>query len=368
MENMHDIKSRKTEYDAPKSEAADNPAGKGTTDIFRGVAAIMVVLSHYAEWYAWFIQPQGKAETLRLALTKLGVYGVDIFFLLSGYALVRSLGDAKVRLGFVWKRIRNVFIPYVIITGVIEIISGGFTSLKDFWLYISGYDYWYMNALFVFYIGFMMIYAFIGNKAARIVLLSLFVSIYSFRLYELERADFWFVSNITFVIGVISAEFGQAVKKFVNKFGIYLEIILFTAMLLIVKSGLNFEYNNANYTPEQQIQLKITATIVWSLLILLLCAKTDTINKTLRRPFLFIMADRILAFIGKSSLYIYLFHTFIFMRCMNSPLTGARLVHDNNNALMAIMAVSVLITVVISYICKLLFDMAIAKIRAAYTE
>ena len=61
------------------------------TDWFRGIAAVMVVLSHYAEWWTWFVPAEGNGEMLRLALTKLGVYGVDIFFLFSGYAMVCSM-------------------------------------------------------------------------------------------------------------------------------------------------------------------------------------------------------------------------------------------------------------------------------------
>jgi len=54
---------------------------KKETDWFRGIAVIMVVVSHYAEWWSWFAPMEGNAEIFRLALTKLGVYGVDIFFL-----------------------------------------------------------------------------------------------------------------------------------------------------------------------------------------------------------------------------------------------------------------------------------------------
>ena len=143
---------------------------KHVSSMFRAVAAVMVILSHYAEWYCLFFQTEGAAETFRIALTKLGVYGVDIFFLFSGYAMVKSLGDSRMNINFVWKRIRNVYIPYFIIAGIIELVSGGFTSLHDFLLFAIGYEYWYMNVLFVLYIGFIVIYALILNKHIRIVL------------------------------------------------------------------------------------------------------------------------------------------------------------------------------------------------------
>ncbi|MDE7131435.1 MAG: hypothetical protein K2O65_06515, partial [Lachnospiraceae bacterium] len=59
---------------------------KRETDWFRGIAAFMVVVSHYGNWINILVSLEGNEETFRLALTKLGVYGVDIFFLFSGYA------------------------------------------------------------------------------------------------------------------------------------------------------------------------------------------------------------------------------------------------------------------------------------------
>ena len=111
---------------------------KRETDWFRGIAAFMVVVSHYGNWINILVSLEGNAETFRFALTKLGVYGVDIFFLFSGYAMVKSLGNDKMNRQFIWKRIKNVFIPYLIVAGTIELISGGLTSVHDFWLLITG--------------------------------------------------------------------------------------------------------------------------------------------------------------------------------------------------------------------------------------
>ena len=121
---------------------------KRETDWFRGIAAVMVVISHYGEWIYILTSLEGNAETVRFALTKLGVYGVDIFFLFSGYAMVKSLRksqreslwDGKMSWQFIWKRIKNVFIPYLIVIGIIELLSEGLTSLHDFWLFIIGYN------------------------------------------------------------------------------------------------------------------------------------------------------------------------------------------------------------------------------------
>ncbi len=114
---------------------------KRETDWFRGIAAVMVVLSHYGDWINIIVTLDGNVETFRFALTKLGIYGVDIFFLFSGYAMVKSLGNRKMSWQFIWKRIKNVFIPYLIVIGIIELISGDLTSIHDFCLLISCYNY-----------------------------------------------------------------------------------------------------------------------------------------------------------------------------------------------------------------------------------
>ena len=151
---------------------------KRETNWFRGIAAVMVILSHYAEWWTWFTPVEGDGAVFQLAFTKLGIYGVDIFFLLSGYAMVISLGQNPMNKHFVWKRIKNTYIPYFIVVGIIELISEGFVSLQDFLYFASGYDYWYMFVLFLFYIAFIIIYAIIKNKGFRVTAFCIFTYIF----------------------------------------------------------------------------------------------------------------------------------------------------------------------------------------------
>lgn len=312
---------------------------KETSNTFRGIAAVMIILSHYAEWYSWFVQTEGKMEIYRTALTKLGVYGVDIFFLLSGYAMVISLNNEKMSLGFVWKRIKNVYIPYFIISGVIELISGGFTSFHDFWLFASGNDYWYMNVLFVFYIGFIIIYAIIKSRFIRTACFCIFTYAYSFMLYRNGQYEFWYVSNFAFALGVIAAEAAVSdYKKFDNKISsviaVVLTAILSLGMFFVIKYGLYGQEVISRFNNEIQVWLKIGASAIWTVLILVIAVKWK-------------IKDMLFAFLGRYSLYLYLTHTYIFMSCINSRLL-------ENTALMAKYALSAAITIVISVLCGLI--------------
>ena len=278
---------------------------KCETDWFRGIAALMVVLSHYGEWINILVSLEGNAETFRFALTKLGVYGVDIFFLFSGYAMVKSLGNRKMNWQFIWKRIKNVFIPYIIVIGIIELVSESLTSIHDFWILIIGYNYWYMCILFIFYIGFIAIYAIIPVKGIRVIAFSIFTCVLSYKLYQYEMFPFWYVSNIAFAIGIIAGEYEEAAKKIVDKVWIPMIVLLTIGMTFITKWGLTGGVNLGGDPKEYQLGFQIGATVVWTLLILILASKCR-------------IREKIFAFLGRNSLYIYLTHAYVFMRCINN--------------------------------------------------
>lgn len=307
---------------------------KNTSNIFRGIAAVMVISSHYAEWFSWFIQTEGNREIFRVALTKLGVYGVDIFFLFSGYAMVVSLNGERMSLNFVWKRIRNVYLPYFILVGILELLSGGFTSLHDFMLFLTGYDYWYMNVLFIFYIGFMVIYALIRHRVLRIFAFSIFTYAYSYWLYSNDMHEFWYVSNIAFVMGIIIGEYGRYVKKIIDRAGIPISILLSLVMVYVVRSGLYADTAINGYPEEYQVWFKIGATFFWTLLVIVLAS-------------IWRIRERISEFLGKNSLYLYLTHTYIFMRCVNGLET----------AIIIRFAISAAVTVIVSFLCGLAFTL-----------
>ena len=111
--------------------------------------------------------------------------------------------------------------------------------------------------------------------------------------------DFWFVSNIAFAIGVVSAEYEDAVRKAVDKAWIPLLAAGSVGMALAVRSGLD-ENIAVGRTEEQLLWMETGATVVWSLLVMLLAAKCR-------------IRGRVMGCLGKSSLYLYLTHTYIFM-------------------------------------------------------
>lgn len=302
---------------------------KNGTDWFRGIAAAMVILSHYAQWWTWFTPVEGNSAIFQLALTKLGIYGVDIFFLLSGYAMVISLGQNQMNKNFIWKRVKNTYIPYFIVVGVIELVSEGFVSLQDFLNFASGYDFWYMFVLFLFYIGFIVDYAiFRKNKGLRVAVFCIFTYIFSRILYDKGMNDFWYVSNIAFALGVIVGEYENGLKRVINKLWIPLTAILAAGMIPVIQWGLDGGVNFGQNPEDYQLSFQIGATVIWTLLVLILASKLP-------------IKEKIFAFLGKYSLYLYLTHTFIFMQCVNKL----------ECSYAGRFAASALITVAVSFVC-----------------
>ncbi|MCM1262657.1 MAG: acyltransferase [Butyrivibrio sp.] len=336
---MNNNKSNKTLMNNNNNDG-QTLMNKRETDWFRGIAALMVVLSHYGHWWNILASTEGNVETFRYALTKLGVYGVDIFFLFSGYAMIKSLGDKKMSWQFVWKRIKNVYIPYIIIVGFIELISDGLNSLHDLWLIVCGYNYWYMMVLFLFYIGFIVIYALIRIKWLRTVIFCVFTYVMSYILYKNDMSPFWYVSNIAFAIGILAGEYEELFKKIIDKIWIYMLVILSIGMVFVIKWGLEDGVDWGGNPEDYQIWVQIGATVVWTLLILILASKCR-------------IKEVIFTFLGKNSLYIYITHVFIAMRCINFSMIDSMSVRFILSPI-CIIAAAFLCSLIISCMWKLI--------------
>jgi len=269
---------------------------------FKGLAIIMIILSHYAEWWSWFYVEEGTAELIRLGISKFGPYGVAIFFLFSGYGLVKSAGDKRIGWKFIIKRVLNVYIPYLVMVVSIVFLSGGFKTMDDILDLFYGHDFWYMKVLFSFYLAFMAIWFVFSNCHIRAVLISVFTYWYSNYLYVAGEQDFWYISNIAFAIGAILALYEPFIKKIVDKVGIIFAVVFGLGSVWVVHSALYVEHVWAQ--PTDEIRSRIIAVTIFTLFVVFLAAVWK-------------WYDPVLPLFGKYSLYFYLSHTFLFMWAIN---------------------------------------------------
>ncbi len=256
-----------------------------TSKIFRGIAILMVIASHYAGWM--YTEPFN--ETWRAWISTWGVYGVDIFFMLSGYGLVKAYAKNGIDSRFVIRRFSNSYIPYILIAGFFAVvIDRSVTGFKDVYQLIIGYDYWFMCILFAFYIMFMVFYK-IGYFKE--ILLTVAVIAFSIWLNARGFADFWVVSNPAFLIGVYAAtiegRFGEKVASFITDCN-----LTFISFALMVVCAFWHTFTGG-------MSAHVMASIFFTLMALFLCVQ-------------FKAGGVVLPVLGRFSLYIYLLHTRIF--------------------------------------------------------
>lgn len=312
-----------------KSEAKTSFKGLFDRQIgywFRGIAIIMVILSHYAEWWSWFLPTEGAAEEFRLTLTKLGVYGVNIFFLFSGYGLTKAAEGKRIDGHFILRRMQSVYLPYLIIVGIIDMLSGGFSSFSDFVKFLYGGDYWFMVILFLFYIGFMLIWAVVKNKHLRFLLFLAYTFALVKALFDREMQSFWYVSNLAFVLGIIM---GTYEKDCIRIPSVVKALVIPLCLAFTIYYELYMD--KAGMTPEQILNLQMVNTVLWTIQIACIAA-------------LIPWHDRIFARLGRCSLYLYLLHTYIFMQCVNFLQCDVPLR----------IAIAAAVTVVTAIVCELL--------------
>jgi len=307
---------------------------KKATSWFKGMAIIMVILSHFAEWWSWFYPTEGLAEDIRFGCAQLGPYGVAIFFLFSGYGLSKSAGDKRIGLSFICKRLQNVYLPYLLVTLIIQILSKA-VNLKKIWY---GADFWYMTVLFMFYLAFIIIWLIVKNKHIRVILFA--AATFGIIQYLFLRGDhsFWYVSNPAFLIGVLCAAYEEPLKKafrYISIPGILLGCI---GMYFVTNSGLHPELQDFA-TPEAAIKCQTGCVLLWTFLIMCIAAVWK-------------YYDPVIGFLGKASLYLYITHTYIFMQIINMPSLNGDFKRGFIISTFVILAVSIVLHLLFTQIFK----------------
>ncbi|WP_215226798.1 acyltransferase family protein [Echinicola shivajiensis] len=91
--------------------------------VFRGIAALMVVFHHQWNSFSHFL---GLKDEIAEATAALGKYGVDFFFVLSGFIIAFSnekFRNNRSELGnYLWKRVIRIYIPYLPI-GILMLLA-----------------------------------------------------------------------------------------------------------------------------------------------------------------------------------------------------------------------------------------------------
>ena len=133
--------------------------------------------------------------------------------------------------------------------------------------------------------------------------MSVFTYWYSRHLYMTGEQDFWYISNIAFIIGVLFSLYEPYVKKVIDKLGILLTVLFGFGSVMVVHAALYTE--KIWETPYEEAWSRISAVIIFTLFIACLAAVWK-------------WYDPVIPVFGSYSLYFYLTHTFLFMWAVNN--------------------------------------------------
>lgn len=253
----------------------------------RGAAALFVVVAHYCQWYG----AQTDAGILCILLSKLGRYGVSIFFALSGYGLMCSAAKG-IDVSFLSRRFQNVYVPYLFLTGIIRLFDGtewGFGAAARWALAI---DSWFVFVILLFYILFYFVWRYCKNK---MFLIWAGILLISAALGVCTKDSAWYSCNFSFGIGI-------AVKAYESQFAVFLKKYRFFPLifLFVCFGGSAVIYMLAmNGNQAIYIGFKILASVFWTLFVFSLAVQIKfAYGKYIRR-------------LGEASLECYLVHPFV---------------------------------------------------------
>ena len=181
-----------------------------TSYFLRGIAILMVILSHYFEWG---IDSVGN-DKIAYFVMALGDWGVGIFFFLSGYALWLGYGNKKTDKTYIFKRFKNMYFPYILIATIIALINHSIDSPKAVIKLLVGADYWFIAIILIIYVAFYLV----GKlpEEYRVLIMTVFILDMSLWLYINGYQDFWYTANWAFALGMIVSKYEKKIP-FSNK-------------------------------------------------------------------------------------------------------------------------------------------------------
>ncbi len=157
-------------------------------DGHRGLAILMVVFYHaYARW--WEVVPYGTKYSDRFPIVHFGVFGVQLFFLISGFVILMTLEKCTGAREFLARRWLRLF-PAMLLCSILIFATAGFFHERpsgkptwlslvpgltfvdlSWWSVIPGFSasplevsFWSLYAEFKFYVFSALIYFWKGRK------------------------------------------------------------------------------------------------------------------------------------------------------------------------------------------------------------
>ncbi|MBQ3181568.1 MAG: acyltransferase [Clostridia bacterium] len=278
----------------PLSEFNNDYMSKKSSNSYRGIFALIVILHHIAQRVSGGVLPPD--------FTRVGYLAVSVFFFLSGYGLqTKNLSDPTYSQGFLLNRIPTILIPYVIMSFIywllyallgdvrsLSVVLHNFIKNGDPIVWFS----WYVVSILVFYFAFyVLMKIFKSNRRGMIFGGILYYIIYVFICQKLSFGLWWYSTSLFGVLGIFWASYEQKILLFLKKY--YLLVLLPCWVLFFVLA----KYKWTIYWSMPSLWTELVLVIVLAFLFL-----TGITALSLKVRF----GNRFLDFLGKISFEIYM--------------------------------------------------------------
>lgn len=205
---------------------------KEDTMYLRGVAAWFVVIAHYTANIGDVIPNDIFGRIFSFAMGQLGGIGVLVFFFVSGYGIYASYASRRPGWDFLWKRIKGVYFPYLIIKFLLIVLQLVVTGKCEFslgrLLSVSFAEDWFVHVILLQYLSFFIVGKWLGTR--KIVLYSFLINIvYSVVFLYEGKVDHWINALWLFTFGMACAKYQKRILTIFDK-AIWIKI---TACLIL---------------------------------------------------------------------------------------------------------------------------------------
>lgn len=264
---------------------------KKNSESIKAICAISVMLHH--------ITNEIYCGPVLFTFQMIGYLMVAVFFFYSGYGLIYSLENKENYMKHFFKsRISRLVIPYavsLIIYTTVKSIFDGFNILTVINSYINGEpivsNSWFIITLLILYLLFWFSFGIIKNKRASWIV---FTALFAVLCLNFKFA-YWSPTIICFLVGMIWSSKKETIDEQLLKYNIqYIFILLICFSVFFI---LRSKFNSFIF----DVLCRVLCSVFFSSLII--CLQTR-----------FSIGNRMLKFISKISLEIYLYHgLFIFL-------------------------------------------------------
>ena len=313
-----------------------------TCNSIRGILALIVLFHHIAQ--------RINSGYLFSEFTKFGFLPVSVFFFFSGYGLMKKhISEEDYSKGFIKKRIPSLLIPYLIVIFLYWLMYAcygevySFTDMLDILSrgYIIASASWYIVDIIILYFVFYLSMKLFKKNNWLIILCNVIFNVILMLLFKnISWGEYWYNTILISNLGMLWAFKEETIIKFIKK-SYYLVlpmiVLLFSVLWgnrsLVVKL-LNFEFASALVTT--------IIGILFTLIVIFISRK-------------FIIGNKVLNFVGKISLEVYLLQgifVYIFIK------SGRIISSDILTSLIVIV-----LTVVFGYVFNKLFSFILSKYK-----